>query len=153
MKKTDPPVNTGRNQDGRFRKGASGNPSGKPKGARHRTTIAIEELMGDHGENVTLRVLERAIKHSDMTAAKLVLERICPPRRGRPVKFKLPAITDIGSVLQAHAELLRLVGTGTLTAEEAQPISDLLTAHLKAVESTEIAARLAEVERQMGVKK
>jgi Family of unknown function (DUF5681) len=153
MKKTDPPVNTGRNQDGRFRKGASGNPSGKPKGARHRTTIAIEELMGDHGENVTLRVLERAIKHSDMTAARLVLERICPPRRGRPVKFKLPPITDVGSVLQAHAELLHLVATGALTAEEAEPISALLMAHVKGIETTEIAARLAEVERQMGVRK
>ena len=30
------PENTGRNQDGTFARGFSGNPAGKPKGARHK---------------------------------------------------------------------------------------------------------------------
>jgi len=38
----DAAKNTGRIQAGQFRKGKSGNPSGKPKGGRHQTTLAIE---------------------------------------------------------------------------------------------------------------
>ena len=39
------PVNTGQIQEkGRFPKGKSGNPSGKPKGARHRSSLLAEQL-------------------------------------------------------------------------------------------------------------
>jgi hypothetical protein len=100
-----PPVNTGRIQGGRFRKGASGNPSGKPRGARNKVTVAVESLMGEYGPQVTARVIKRACA-GDMGAARLVLERIAPPRRGHPVRLKLPKISDAVSVMNAHAALL-----------------------------------------------
>ena len=42
---TPSPENTGRNPDGTFAKGNAINLAGKPKGARHRTTLAIEALL------------------------------------------------------------------------------------------------------------
>src|SRR5690348_6428579 len=39
------PENTGRDQAGRWRKGASGNRAGKPRGARHKATLAAETLL------------------------------------------------------------------------------------------------------------
>lgn len=41
------PENTGRNQDGTFPKGVSGNPAGKPKGARHQLTENFVKALND----------------------------------------------------------------------------------------------------------
>ena len=38
------PAKTGRQQDGRFAKGDSGNPNGRPAGSRHKATLAAEAL-------------------------------------------------------------------------------------------------------------
>lgn len=67
-----------------FQKGQSGNPSGKPPGTRHKTTMLAEKRMQDDAKDIVKVVLEAA-KGGDMTAARLILERIAPVRRGRPV--------------------------------------------------------------------
>ena len=85
----------------------------------------------------------------DMAAARLVLERIAPPRRGRPVHLKLPDIGDAAGLMAAHAAVLRAVATGKLTPEEAEPFSAMLGAHLKAIETTDIDRRLRDIEKKM----
>jgi hypothetical protein len=55
-------VNTARNQRGRpFVKGQSGCLAGKPKGARHRTTLAVEALLDGEAEALTRKVIELAL--------------------------------------------------------------------------------------------
>jgi hypothetical protein len=135
-----------------FRKGVSGNPAGKPRGARHKTTLAVEGLMGEYGPQVTARVVKRACE-GDMVAARLVLERIAPPRRGRPVRLKLPEISDAVSVMAAHAALLGDVASGKLTPEEAEPVSAMLGAYLKTVETVDIDRRVRDLESKMTVQK
>jgi hypothetical protein len=131
-----------------FRKGASGNPSGRPRGARNKMTVLVENLMGQYAQQVTARVIERASK-GDMVAARLVLERIAPPRRGHPVRLKLPEISDAVSVMNAHAALLGDVASGKVTPEEAEPVSAMLGAHLKTIETVDIDRRLREVESKI----
>jgi hypothetical protein len=144
-----PAENTAGIQRGRpFARGQSGNPAGKPRGARNKVTVAVESLMGEYGPQVTARVIERASK-GDMVAARLVLERIAPPRRGHPVHLKLPPICDAPSVMNAHAALLRAVAAGKVTPEEAEPVSAMLGAHLKVVETVDIDRRLREVESKL----
>ncbi|HLN49346.1 MAG TPA: DUF5681 domain-containing protein [Steroidobacteraceae bacterium] len=64
-----------------FQKGQSGNPAGKPKGVRNRATLMAalmaEKLMQDDAEEVIRAVIEKA-KQGDMTAARLIIERIAP---------------------------------------------------------------------------
>jgi len=49
------PINNGRNTDGRF---AEGNQlGGKPKGARHRVTRAVEELLEGQHEALTQKAI------------------------------------------------------------------------------------------------
>ena len=50
-------VNTDRKRDGRF---APGNP-GKPKGARHRTLLAMEALLDGQGEALTQKAIDKAL--------------------------------------------------------------------------------------------
>jgi hypothetical protein len=44
----------------RFQKGESGNPAGKPRGARHKTTLMAERLMQDDVEKIVSAVLTAA---------------------------------------------------------------------------------------------
>ena len=128
-----------------FARGQSGNPTGRPRRLRNKVTVAVEGLMGQYAQQVTARVIERASK-GDTVAARLVLERIAPPRRGRPVHLKLPDIGDAAGLMDAQATVLRAVATGKLTPEEAEPLSAMLGAHLKTIETVDIDRRLREFE-------
>jgi hypothetical protein len=81
--------NTSPKQTWGFQKGQSGNPAGKPKGARHRTTLLAERLMQDDAEKIVNAVLTAA-RNGDMMAAKIILDRIAPVRRSS--SFDLPRI-------------------------------------------------------------
>jgi hypothetical protein len=117
--------------------GQSGNPAGKPHGARNKVTLAVEGLMGKYGEQVAARMVKRAVD-GDVGAARLILDRISPVRRGRAVRLKIGHIADAASVMDAHAALLSEVAAGKLTPEEAEPISAMLGAHLKTIETVDI---------------
>ena len=73
---------TGRN--GKFR---PGNP-GRPKGARHKTTLAIEAILDGEAKALTQKAIEMAMS-GDTTALRLCLERLAPPRRDRSVSLSL----------------------------------------------------------------
>lgn len=126
-----------------------GNP-GKPKGARHKTTLiaeklAIERLMEDDAEGVTRRVIEAA-KVGDMTAARLVLERIYPVRKGRPVHLDLPEIETVADLPVALSALLSAMGHGEITPEEAAVVANVIEAKRRTLETVELEQRIAVLE-------
>ena len=93
--------NTAGKQRGKpFKKGQSGNPAGKPKGTRHKTALLAEKLMSDDVEAIVKAVVDAA-KSGDLTAAKIVLDRIAPARRDNPVRFELPAIESPADAAKA----------------------------------------------------
>ena len=53
--------------------------------------MLAEKLMQDDAKDIVQAVLNAA-KGGDMTAARMVLDRIAPARKGRPVEFDLPPI-------------------------------------------------------------
>jgi hypothetical protein len=63
-----------------FRKEQSGNPAGRPKGARNKATVASETLLDGEAEAITRKAVEMALD-GDTTALRLVMERILPPRK------------------------------------------------------------------------
>ena len=63
--------------------------AGKPKGARHRSTLAAEALLDGEGEQLMRKAVDLALG-GDTIALRLCLDRIIPPRRERLVRFKLP---------------------------------------------------------------
>lgn len=108
---------TGKQRGKPFEKGKSGNPAGKPKGARHKTTLLAEKLMQDDAENIVNAVL-KAAHNGDMTAARIVLDRIAPPRRDNLVRFTLPKIERASDAATASAAILDAVAEGELTPAE-----------------------------------
>jgi len=54
---------TGPKQRGRpFQKGRSGNPQGRPLGARNRTTVAVEALLDGEAEKLTRKAVTLALE-------------------------------------------------------------------------------------------
>jgi hypothetical protein len=131
-----------------FPKGKSGNPRGKPKGARHKTTLLAEKLMQDDAENIVNAVLTAA-RAGDMTAARIVLDRIAPARRDNPVAFALPKIKRPADAVAASAAVLSAVADGRLTPGEALEVSKLIEGFVKTLEVAELEERLNELEERM----
>lgn len=138
--------NPPRKQRGRpWRPGQSGNPAGKPKGARHRATIAVEQLLDNEAEALTRKAIELALD-GDVTALRLVLERLAPPRRERPVMVDLPEIASATDAVRALAALVAATAEGSLAPGEAAEFMRLVDGYLKELELTEFELRLAALE-------
>src|SRR6516164_9409204 len=100
-----------------WQKGVSGNPAGRARGSRHKVTLAVEALLDGQAEKLTKKAIERALKGDDV-ALRLCLERICPPRRDRPITFELPTIEGAHDLSKAAIALLQSVAGGNTTPEE-----------------------------------
>jgi hypothetical protein len=129
-----------------FEPGKSGNPAGKLKGTRNKTTLAVEALLDGEAETITRKAIQLA-KEGDLTALRLCLDRIAPPRKGRPVLFGLPPITSAADAVQASGALVAAVAEGELTPSEAGELGKLVEAYVKALEATDFAERLTKLEQ------
>ena len=141
------PANTERKQGGssKFKKGVSGNPSGKKPGTRHRITLAMEELLNGEAGTLTRKAIELALE-GDLTALRLCLDRICPPRKSRAINIQLPNTKTVIGISNAQAVVVQAVGDGTLIPEEGQILSNILEARRKSVETEELAQRIKTLE-------
>ncbi len=139
------PENADAKQAGRFRKGQSGNPAGKPKGARHKTTIAMEALLDGEAEKLTRMAIDTALA-GDTVALRLCLDRILPPRKDRPISFALPKIETTADAVKAVAAILRAVADGEVTPAEGGEAARLIETFLKTVETADLDERLRRLE-------
>lgn len=140
------PENTGAKQArGQFRPGASGNPAGKPAGARHKVTRAVEALLEGQHAVLTQKAIDLALQ-GDGPALRLCLDRIAPARKDSPVSFALPPIKSAADTVTASASLLDAVAAGDVTPDEAGRVMALLTAHKGLVEAGDLEARIAALE-------
>ena len=142
---TDQPSNNGRQTDGTF---AAGNKAskGRPEGSRNKASLMAEKLMEGDAEAVIKTVVERA-KGGDIQAARLILDRIVPVRKGRPVQIQLPDMAGAGDVVNALSATLKAVSEGDLTPDEAQALAHLLEVHRRAIETTDLEDRIEKLER------
>ncbi|MEQ9491732.1 MAG: DUF5681 domain-containing protein [Alphaproteobacteria bacterium] len=139
------PENTAQKQDTRFQPGQSGNPAGKPKGARNKTTQLAEKLMSEDVEGVVHSVIEAA-KGGDMRACEIVLSRICPPRKGRTIEIDLPDTSTSDGVSKAQAAVLAAAAAGEISPDEAKILADVIESRRKAIETLEHEARIRALE-------
>ena len=138
-------ITAGQQRGRPFLKGQSGNPAGRPSGARHRTTLAAEALLDGEVEALTRKAIELALD-GDTTALRLCLDRILPPRRERPTSFELPPLQSAADTAAAMAAITAAVATGEIMLGEAAELAKLVQAYLKAIEANEFDQRLQALE-------
>ena len=139
-----------RDARGRFLSGTSGNPDGKPKGARNRATLAAQCFLEGEAKKLARKAVELALD-GDTVALRLCLERILPRCRSAPLLIDLPALGGAQEVVAASAELVHLVTQGSLPAAEAESLGRLLELHRRSIETQDLAARVADMEKRLGI--
>jgi uncharacterized protein DUF5681 len=135
--------------NGRWARGTSGNPAGRPVGSRNRSSVFYEQLLNGQGEALFQKAIELALA-GDATALRLCLERISPPRKERTIDLPLPKVTDPQSVSAALASVMTAVGKGRITPGEAESLAGVLESQMRVVEVEDLARRVAELEKSPG---
>ncbi len=74
-----------------FQKGQSGNPAGRPRGSRNKTTVLMQNLLEGEAEAIARKAIEMA-KTGDMAAIRVCMDRLASIRRKDPVAFELPPV-------------------------------------------------------------
>lgn len=127
---------------GRF---TAGNP-GRPPGARHKATRAALALLDGEAERPTRRAVELALD-GDTTALRLCLERIAPAKKDAPVQCDLPPMKSAADAAKSAGAVLDAVALGDLTPTEGAHIMGLVETYRRTLETTELEARVAALER------
>jgi Family of unknown function (DUF5681) len=137
----------GRDENGRFAKGCSGNPSGRPLGARNKATETAELLLDGEAEALTRMALELALG-GNATALRLCLERILPPRRGRAVQLDLPPVKSAADLSGRMAAITNAAGEGVITPGEAAELARVVEIFVRAAETSDFERRLRALEER-----
>jgi len=130
---------------GRFKPGVSGNPSGKPKGIRHRSTMAAMALLSGEAQALTRVCIDKALE-GDLTALKLCLDRIIPPSKDHPIDITLPKIGSISDMPLFTESLINAVTSGEIGASEGEKLCKIVTAHTQAIQLSTFEQRLSDLE-------
>jgi hypothetical protein len=130
-----------------FVKGQSGDPAGRPPGARNRGTLIAEGLFEQEGEALARMAIGRALA-GDLGALRLCLDRLMPRGRSRPVKFPLPRIAGAADVPAAVAAILEGVSAGELAPSEGMDLIRVVESAVRCLgAAARLEARLAEREQ------
>jgi hypothetical protein len=135
-----------------FQPGQSGNPAGRPRGTRAKTTILAEQMLGAEAEAIVQAAIDMA-KAGDAAAVRVCFDRLAPRPRDRAVEFELPPLHSAASALSALADIAAAVSRGELTPAEADNVSRLLDRYVRTLESADFEQRVAKLEREISAAK
>jgi hypothetical protein len=134
-----------------FKPGQSGNPSGRPRGSKNHATMVALALMEGDLNDIVKNVIDAA-KAGDMSAAKLVIDKLVPASKSRPITIELPKVEDIASAQTAQALVVDAVANGDLLADEGQMLSGLIENQRRAIETGTLELRLKAIEESIGAR-
>ena len=126
----------------KFEKGQSGNPNGRPRGTG--LVAKLREAIQDEMPEI-INALVIAAKAGDMSAAKILLDRVIPTLR--PVDAPV-LLTRQVSLSEFGEEVLRMLSDGDLGIDQAQRILSALGQQTDLVEFDDLVKRLEALERE-----
>jgi len=134
-----------RQADGRFARGNPGGP-GRPRACER--AAALDLLAAEAGADLIEVALSKA-KKGNLRAVEMLLDRIWPVRRGRPVEVDAPPIRTIPDLVPAGAAVTSAVLSGELTPEEGSAAARVLVAHQKMIETVDLEQRLDKLQKEV----
>jgi hypothetical protein len=134
----------GRNADGRFAKGNPGGP-GRP---RVRDTItSLDRLVVEAGPELIEAALTEA-RAGNLKAIEMLLGRIWPARRDRPVEIEAPEIRGVTDLVPATAAVTNAVLAGDATPAEGAAAARVIDAHRGMISVVDLERRMKELEEE-----
>lgn len=130
----------------KFQKGESGNPAGKPKGAKDKRT-ELRSLLEPHRNALVQTVVEIALA-GDTTALRICLDRLIAPIRGNPIRIGSLS----GTLSERGDQVMEAIAQGYISAEEAASLMSVIQSQARIIEVTELESRVAALEKHKGEK-
>lgn len=147
-----PPSNTGQKLDdgrdtrGRFVKGARGNPRGKPRGTRHRTTVIAETILAKRSKELLERTVEVALGDRGGPTLRALLPFLVAPHTERPLVFELPPLEAPSDAKAAMDTISIGLAEGRLTESEVAALTGVVGRFIEAIKVTDLESRLLALE-------
>jgi hypothetical protein len=113
--------------------------------------VAVQVFESELDALVAEQLTRKAIKlgkNGNLTALRLCLDRIVPPRRDRPLSFELPRLERAEDAAKAMGAIAAAIANGDLTISEAAEVSKIIETFVHALEAMELERRLRAVEEQ-----
>jgi Family of unknown function (DUF5681) len=146
MTEHEPTKNGKKSEDTRFQPGNPGGP-GRPAGSRNKATVVLDQLADAGGREILEKLIDAA-KGGDMRAADLVLSRIWPVRKGRPITLELPPIETAADIVSALGKVADAVAAGDVTPDEASAVAHVLEVKRRAIETADLESRISALEKE-----
>jgi hypothetical protein len=108
----------------------------------------MESLLQGQAEQLVQKTVELALA-GDITALRLCLERLIPPRKDRPINLSLPAIENVQHISLAMTRVSTAIGEGEITPMEGEVLSNVLAAHKAVLLTGDLERRVDELEQRM----
>lgn len=135
-----------RTANGRFAKGNPGGP-GRPRKVVKATADALDERAAAAAPGLFDVALQEA-REGNLTALKMLLDRIWPVGRSRPLEIGAPQINHALDLLPAMAAVTNAMFEGDATAGEGAAAAKVLKAHLEAIQTISHEERLTALEKE-----
>jgi hypothetical protein len=140
------PKNGGKTRHpGQFKPGNGGGP-GRPAGSRNRATLLLDKIADGDAAEILRKQLEKA-KDGDARAAELILGRVWPARKSRPISLTLPPMDTAADIVRALGTIADAVAGGEITPDEGQAVAGVLEIKRRAIETDDLERRIAAIEQ------
>jgi len=125
----------------KFKKGTSGNPAGRPAGKT--PGAKIRRAIETHADNILQSVIDAAVS-GDMTACKMLLDRITPTLKPIAMPINLPVN---GTLAEQGGEVIRASLSGQIPPDIGSQLITALAAQSKIIEIDELTKRIEALEQ------
>ncbi|HAU1490452.1 TPA: hypothetical protein F8S49_11390 [Legionella pneumophila] len=110
----------------KFKPGESGNPAGRPKGARN-TQTKLLKLLEPHAEKLINKMVDDALE-GDPNALRLCIERLLPKARHKTIECDIPVLKK-GNYNLTIESILQEILLGNISPDEGKKVIQLLEDH------------------------
>lgn len=117
------------------------------QGARNKASLMAEQLFIDDIQGICESVVSQA-KSGNIQAAKIILDRLFPASKDRPISIELPSITTSHDILKAVGAIVQAVAHGEISPLEGEALAKIIQAFAQVLQSHEFDQRLSTLEQK-----